>query len=295
MVTSRVGGKKKKRRSRFYWAKYRDADGVVARDALKLPNGQGIRDKDVAQSELRRLLTRLERQAAGLVDPLAESATLPLRTVLAGYMRYLRGLRRTSAHLRKTLARIKWLAETKGMIRLGDVTSANVSKALDVLTGRGRAPKTINDYRAAMFGCCQWAIKVARILDRNPVEPVPVRDVNGDIRKVRRALTPDEARRFLGASPKRALWYETSMCTGLRVKEMRLLTWADLSLDGAAPGIELRAETTKARRGDFVPLRQSLVGKLAGAKPADAKSTDRAFRTTPTLETFRRHLQPAQS
>ena len=51
VVIRRVNEQKKRRRSRYYWAQYRDEHGNDVRRALKLPNGSGITDKAVAQSQ----------------------------------------------------------------------------------------------------------------------------------------------------------------------------------------------------------------------------------------------------
>ncbi|NOT01459.1 MAG: tyrosine-type recombinase/integrase [Phycisphaerales bacterium] len=288
VVIDHRGGRKRRRRGGYYWAKYRDDSGRVVRRALKLSNGKGIADKAVAEAELRRLITRMERQAAGLVDAIVESARMPIRVVIARYARHLRALRRTREHVFKTIQRAKWLMESAGVETLGGLNAASVSVGLDTLAGRNRAPKTINEYRAVAFGMCQWAVKVVRILDRNPIGAVPVRDSDADKRKVRRAMTIEEAGRLLAVSGPRSLWYETALFTGLRVRELQLLAWGDLVLDDPRPRIELRASTTKARRADFVPLKRSLAIKLGNAKPSLAAATDRVFRTAPTRATFRR-------
>lgn len=288
VVTGRRDGKKTRRRSRFYWAKYRDNSGKVVRHAMKLANGNGVCDKTVAEAELRRILNQLEREAVGLIDPFIASATMPARTVIARFARHLRALRRTPEHVRKTLRRIKWVCESSDIATLGGLSEPTISSALDRLAHRGRAPKTINEYRAAVHGMCKWAMKIARILDRNPVESVAVRDRGGDIRKVRRSLTPGEAGRLLAVSGPRRMWYELALFSGLRVNEMRLLAWGDLVLDGDMPQIELRAATTKSRRGDCVPIKLSLAAKLLALKPPFATAGDHVFKTTPTITTFRR-------
>lgn len=294
VVTKTVNGKRVKRKARYYWAKYKDAKtGRVIREALRLANGEGITDKEVATQELRNRIKRQQREAVGLADPFLDSAGLPIRTVLARYIRHLRALRRSRQHSRQTLDRIKWMIEAAGMKCLGDLSANSVCRALDKLAGQGRAPKTINDYRASMFGMCQWAIKVVRILERNPVESVPVRERKGDVRKKRRALTYDEARRLLKVAKGRALWYETAMMTGLRVNELRQLQWGDLDLDSNYPHVQLRAATTKAKREDTVALRRSLAAKLKAAKPPFARPTDRVFPTTPSRTTFRRDCDKA--
>lgn len=289
VTKQRADGSKARRRSRNYWASYRDPEtGEDRRVALRLPSGEPVTARDVAESELRRLLNRQERKAAGLIDLAVESAGTPVRRVMAGYARHLRGQRRTPKHIRLSLVRIKDVCRRGDIERLADLNEPSVSKALRSLAATGRSPKTLNDIRAAVYGLCKWAVKIGKLLTTNPLEVLPKTDIDGDVRKVRRALTPDEAARLLDASGPRRLWYEVAMYTGLRVGEIQALRWADLDLGSDLPCIMLRAETTKARRADSVPLRRELADKLAAARPEDAEPTDRVFRAAPKRETFTR-------
>ncbi len=90
VVTRRVNGKVKRRRSKSFWAKYLDNTGATRCHVLKLPNGMRITDKDVARSELDKIINRLEREAVGLVDRTLEAASVPIQVALAGFIRYLR-------------------------------------------------------------------------------------------------------------------------------------------------------------------------------------------------------------
>jgi len=293
VVIRKKNGKTIKRRSAFYWAEYVDTDGQMRREALKLPNGERITDRRAAEAALRELLTRTERKAVGLVDLAVENAGLSFRSVLARFAWHLRAKRRTPYHITKTLRRVKWLSKTGGIERLSQLNEPNISKALAVLANRRVSPKTLNDYRAAVNTVCMWAVRVAKLLDRNPVEAVPRQETNGDIRKVRRALTPDEAERLLAVSKNRSLWYEVAMFTGLRVSEQKALRWQDLELEGDRPVIHLRATATKSRRADSVPLRPSLAAKLTVTKPRFARPTDRVFKAAPKGATFRRDCRRA--
>src|SRR5882672_448855 len=92
-------GRKVKRRARYFWACYADpTDGQEKREVLTLPSGERVSNREVADVELRNLLNRLQRKAAGLIDPAVESAGVPIRVVMARYARHLRGLRRTPKH-----------------------------------------------------------------------------------------------------------------------------------------------------------------------------------------------------
>ena len=59
-------------------------------------------------------------------------------------------------------------------------------------------------------------------------------------------------------------------------------------MDRLRPYIALRAETTKARRADVVPLRQNVAAELRRAKPADAAPETPVFGRIPR----RRDLKP---
>jgi len=67
-----------------------------------------------------------------------------------------------------------------------------------------------------------------------------------------------------------------------------------VELDGNRPCIRLRAETTKSRRADELPIHPDLVTALADSKPRFAAPTDRVFKTVPTLRTFKLDLARAK-
>lgn len=179
------------------------------------------------------------------------------------------------------------------MQRLADFTAERIDKALGMVADAGRSPRTVNVYRNVCHAMGEWAVKVARTLDRNPVAFIPQRETAGDTRKVRRALLPDEALRLLEVAPARRVFYSVQMWTGLRVSEVGSLEWRDLHLEGEAPLVRLRAKTTKAKRADEIDLHPELAAVLATAKPPFAGPTDCVFKTTPTLKTFKRDLERA--
>ena len=182
-------------------------------------------------------------------------------------------------------------------VDLGGEGPATVGRALEALSRLDLAPKTLAEYRGAASAFCGWLVRTRKLLPANPVDSLPAIRTRGDIRKRRRALTPDEAVRLLATvarrSSYRALWYETALFTGLRVGELQALEWRDLRLDGPSPCIALRAETTKAARADVVPLRRDLATKLRAHRPANAMPTARVFPTTPTRATFRADCERA--
>ena len=294
VVTTTLAGKRQRRRSRYYWAKYCDAAGLEARHALKLPNGQGITDKAVAQAELRKLLNRVEREAAGLVDHVAECASTPLRGVIARYVRHLRRKRCGRAHIKQVLCCFKWIMDKTAMRRLADFDEEHIDTALGMLADLERSPRTINVYRNCALSMGEWAVTVARMIDRNPVRAIGRRNESTDVRKVRRSLTMDQAYRLLDCCGPRAPFYSVQLWAGLRVAEVAALQWRDLDLDGERPCINLRAEATKSGRADQVPLHPDLAAALREARPPFAQPVDSVFQTTPILRTFKRDLDRAK-
>jgi len=251
-----------------------------------LANGGRITDKDVARSVLDQILNRVERRAVGLIDPMVESASMPMRVVLARYLRHLRGRSVSRKHLDPVRQCVKWTIEHAGMDRLADFRETTIDKGLGILANMGRSPATINRYRICAYSLAEWAIKLAKILDRNPVEAIERRDERADTRKVRRAMKVDEAYRLLGVSESRRLFDAVSLWTGLRVGEVAALEWRDLDLDGDRPAIHLRASTTKAKRADVLPIHPHLVESLRDAKPPFRAPTDRVVKAVPSRRRF---------
>ena len=271
----------------FYRVRYTDAHGDKQDHVLVLPNGQRVKDKSVAEVELNRILKRVEREAAGVIDPLVEAASMPMRMVLGRFIRHLRGKRAGTKYIAQALSYNKKIVERAGMTRLAEFNPDRIDKALMAVADDGRSPRTVNAYREVAYALGEWAHKIARLLNQNPVAVIPKRKPAGDIRKQRRALTVDEAYRLLEVAGPRRLYYATSMWTGLRVKEVRALQWRDLVLDSDRPAIQLRAKTTKARRADLIPLHRDLANMLRDSKPVFAQPTDPVFKTVPALATFR--------
>ena len=273
-----------------YRARYIDADGKKQDHVLVLSNGCPVRDLGIAQSELRAILKRVTREAAGLIDPAVKNAGLSLRIILAGYLRDMRHRHRDCRHVRSNARCVKAMLRMGSMSRLADLTTANANKALGVVADRGLSPRTINWYRGWAYALGQWCVR-RDLLPGNPVARIARWQQSTDIRIRRRALTFEEATRLLNAAaPNRRAFYATQLWTGLRCAETTALEWADLNLDDDRPCIRLRAETTKAGRADELPLHPSLRDLLRDMRDG---STGAVFKTTPVLRSFKLDLQAA--
>lgn len=283
-------GRKVKTQTRFYWAEYRDADSIVRRHALKLPNGAGVADQSVAMELLRSILKLEERRGAGLIDPEVEAAGMAVRVLLAQLLRHLRQKQRGRSYIRQVAAYAKVIFAKGDIETLAQFREDRIVRALGAL--HGRSPKTVKEYRRAVHLLGEHAVKIARVASRNPVDAIPLPEVRGDVRKVRRALTVDEAVALLRVAPEgRRLFYAAAILTGLRMGELGQLRWSDVrGIEGDRPAIVLRAATTKAKRADELPLHPDLAEALRYARGPFAKPTDRIFTTTPRLKTFKADL-----
>ena len=286
-------GKRRKFKSKYYWAEYRDGDGKMKRHVLTLTNDCRICDKDVARHRLREILAENERVAAGLIDPFVESASMPIRVVVARYIRHLRRKRRGRRHVDQVLSYLKWIVTSTGMKRLSDFNEDRIDKALGKLVDAGRSARTVNVYRRCAYALGEWCVKISRVLDRNPAVAIERRNEAIDQRKIRRSLTLEEARRLLEIAGPRKLYYSVALLTGFRVSEIQALEWRDIHLDGDRPHVLLRAETTKSKRSDELPLHSSLVLALRHARPDLSPPNSRIFSTVPRLKTFKRDLDRA--
>ncbi len=289
-----------KRKSRFYWAKYIDARGKPQRHALKLPTGAGVSDKDVASKMLAGIVKRVERESAGLVDKAIESASVPIRKVLAEALRHLRRRRCSRKYIRQIRVYAKRVIDKSGMVRLADFSAERINQTLNVIEDDGRAARTVNAYREACYAVGAWTVKPGGLLEVNPVDDVETRA--GEMTKERRALEAGQAQVLLGVCGRRRAYYLTALFTGYRVSEVKALHWEHVHLSGDRPFVQLPLRETKRRRTRLsqrtmtdteLPLHPDVAAVLAAMKPPDAAPGERVFKSIPKLDTFKRDLERA--
>ena len=103
----------------------------------------------------------------------------------------------------------------------------------------------------------------------NPLKHVCKVDERGQRRRLRRAFTDEELRKLVEGSGPRGIIYLTAARTGLRQEELRQLTWADLSLEAAAPFVVVREASAKNRKEERVCLVPEMVEWLQAYRPPD--------------------------
>ncbi len=234
----------------------------------------GVRNKDVAERKRLEFIEEHEKEAAGIIAPKAQriAAKADLRDLVAEYVADLQARRCGTKFVENTKRQILKPAEFCEWRTIADVTSSDF---LRWRSANGRsAPKTLNHYLASLNGFFAWLRKTERT-EADPLSRVTKVNEKREVRRKRRALTDDEAKRLLAAAPGwRREVYFLALWTGLRREELKRLAWGDVHLEAEPPRIVLRAETTKNAKGESVVIHPELVNELrrmrgTGKKPGE--------------------------
>lgn len=134
---------------------------------------------------------------------------------------------------------------------------------------RPASAETKGQYLTAIKSFCVHLAK-RKVLDGEPAADLRRTSAEVDRRRERRALTPDDFRRLIEAAqagptvegmsgPDRAMMYLVATWTGYRRKELASVTLRHFQLDEETPVLRVKAEDSKRRRGDRVPLHAQVV------------------------------------
>lgn len=225
------------------------------------------RDLTASQKKRLEILTRLEREAAGIPMP---SATTPksISELIDAWEKHLRSKAPTDKHVKQTVSRVRKIVEAIGALTPKAISAAAVEDWLAELREQGEnfrgqvtgsSVQTSNHYLVAIRSFCGW------LVDRNHLEKNPLaklEKLNADAARAfeRRAMTDKElwalintteqstvVRRNL-AGPDRAYCYLTAAFTGLRLSELAELTPEAFVKHGKQLRILLPAANQKNRR-----------------------------------------------
>jgi integrase len=285
-------------------------------------------DKTASRRELDRMIQEAERTAAGVIDRYAVHRTRPIAEHVAEYLAHCEHVGQAKRHRHVKEADLKRLIDAIGAQRLTDLEPNAVERHLQGLRDARLSARKINAVRAHVMAFMNWCLKTGRCAD-NPLSIVSKLDDRQDRRRVRRPLTEDELIRLLEAAEhrpeaellmirrgpnkgtlkadvrpdvldrarslgkERRLIYLTAALTGLRRGELGKITWGDVDLEAST--ICVRVDVGKSKREDFIPLHPQIQTELAQFKPADARTTNRVFRTVPSIRAFYRDLEQARA
>jgi len=294
------------------WLEKRNKNYLVChRVGRKVKRTLAYTDKSASQAMLTRLNKELALGKEGLTDPYAEHRDRPLSEHVGDWINDLRQLGRANGYVRTVEGRLERLVEECRWKLLEDIDADSFADWREKAMGEyghnakdkkllkrakekptPMSPKTKNHYLEAVRAFCLWCVKRGR-MEANPIGELEKLDVSEDVRRGRRAITEEELGRLLAAVPERyQLLYKVALGTGLRAGELKALQWGDIHADYTTPHIRLRAATTKAKRGDSLPLRADLAKELSKARHA-AADTDRVFDRVPRAREHQKWLLAA--
>ena len=190
------------------------------------------------QSEARERLDVLRRALASGVATGANSVTV--REHIAAWLQH--GIDVTdwtpaTAHGYRGLAK-KWLVPGIGRHRLDKLTPRHVQQLLDGAHAQGKSPGTVKNIKAALSSALDLAVRW-ELIGRNVASRAVVPRM---ARKPVTPLSPDEAKRFLGAVKGHRLGalFTVTTALGLRQSEAAGLLWGDVDLDDGTLAVTQR-------------------------------------------------------
>ncbi len=248
-------------------------------------------DKDVARGRLRKIVARLEREAAGVGVPehLREAAQKPLAAHVEDFLADLRASGRAEMYQANLRCRLTKLFKDCGWQHLKDVTSDSFMAWRSKQTF---SAKTVNDYLDAANGLMKWMHRAAR-LEENPLKTVRKVKTAGQETVQRRALSDDEVQRLLEVAGPRRPVYLTALNSGLRRAELAALQKGDCLLYGDNAYLKVRASTTKNNKAATIWLNDEVAAELKALVKPGANPSEPVFERIPDMDQFRNDLAAA--
>jgi len=220
-------------------------------------------DRSAAERILAKMTGREALKREGVIDPRQDSYStanrLPLADHVAEYVEHCQRTGQAVAHIAEKKRHLKNILKATGSARLSELTADALEKYCWSLRQSGLSARSSNCAREAAVTFMGWCVKTNRV-EANPLLTVAKQDVRMDRRRVRRPLSDDELSRLLAvAEPRgRRAWYLTAALAGLRLGDLKVLTWGDVDL--AAGSITIT--DGKAKRTDVIPLHPQLADEL---------------------------------
>ena len=272
-------GEKVKSKSRKWWGRFTDALGREKRIPL-------CTDKQAALAMLKEEVQKVDRQRAGLEDPVDDQMQRPIKEHVADFRRHQESKDNTPEYIDELIIKIERFVKECRWRRVVHITASDVESFLGDLRSREELSiQTSNHYLRAIKGFTRW-LTINRRLTRNPLDSLSMLNARVDRRHDRRPLSSEEFSRLLRAAETgppieslsgidRAMLYVLAAWTGLRRGELGSLTLGSFKLKGNPPTVTVEAAYSKHRREDKQVLHQELVQRLKAwlkiREPADGE------------------------
>jgi integrase len=206
----------------------------------------------------------------GIIDGARVSAAKPLGELLKDFTRHLEAKERTAKYVGECEAMLKRVFDECRFIVWSDITPGKVEAHLKRLRDEGLSVRRSNGYLTVLKSFSRWMIDTGQASE-SPLRGLRKLNEKTDVRRERRAATPDELRKLIATTAasgelygmdggERSLLYRFCAETGLRANEARTLTVGDFDLDALT--VRVRAGYSKHRETDTMPLREDLAEAL---------------------------------
>ena len=257
-------GKVAVKKSRVHYGKVRHGGGRFETVTL-------FADRTASQTRLNDLQRAADLQQVGIVNPFEQHEQKLLTAHLSDFKASLLAAG-CPKHAKQTAAQIGRILAGCKFGRIADVSASRLASWLADRRKDGLSKATSNAYLVAFKSFLNWLLKDRRIRE-NPVTYLSRENAKTDVRRERRALSPDELSRLIAAAeagkrlrrltgPDRAALYSTGCLTGLRASELHSLTPASFDFTGDPPTVTVEACNSKRRRRDILPLHPDLLARL---------------------------------
>ena len=133
----------------------------------------------------------------------------------------------------------------------------------------GRAASTLNHLVQVLKAAFRWAVRKAYLL-RSPISAESALKRSKTAKRTRRLPAEEEAALLAVASPRLQRLIIGALETGMRLGELRDLTWRDVSLADGTGVITVRGETAKDGDVRLLPISSKLAGFLEMARTDSA-------------------------
>jgi integrase len=258
-------------RGKVWYLRYTGADGRRTMKRLST-------DRRVAEELARDIDREQDRLRAGWIDPedvaYRDHGDRPIREHLADYLSSLSAKGDSQKHARNVGHRVGRVLDEARIRHISGLSLSRVQEAIRVIRERdGLNQGTTNNYISSIKGFSRWLCKDKRAREHR-LAFLATSTPEVDRRRVRRALTPEEAARVIQVAengpevyrmtgPDRAALYLTAIGSGFRaMKELAPLTPEAFDLDGDPPTVTARAAYTKNKREAVQPIPGWLVDRL---------------------------------
>lgn len=257
-----------------WYGRWRTHDGRQTRRRLAPASGPGAIGKKQAGELLRRSMLDADKRHRHATDPTVDD--------LAAVMLAHTGRKASTRHTLRTHLGAHILSAL-GDFRVSDVLADDVEKLIGRMLRQGLAPKTIRNVIGTLHTLMGEAVR-QRIIDRNPCEHVALPKPSAA--HTIRFLTLEELERLIVAAPaceapviEQAWWpvlrqlVLTAAMTGMRLGELRALTWADL--DMGALRVRVARSYVRGQYGQPKPRRSTRAIPIASRLVSELKQHHR--------------------